>query len=135
MSKFPDRRLIFVLTLWLLVTTSACIIIPTPPHGGVGVITEKAVESLKPESSTRADVLHRLGDPAERLEEDRFFVYRWEKTVAYWDAIGPVASNVIKDVHYLLLEFTQNNRLRRLNFVDGGRLMLDKVLDEWQRVP
>ncbi len=58
------------------IVANGCIpvLIPTPSYG-VRVITEETVESLRPGQSTRADVLHLLGDPVERIEEDQFFVY------------------------------------------------------------
>src|SRR4029077_11967138 len=67
---------------------SGCIIIPTPSHGGVGVITQETIESFEPGKTTRADILLRLGDPAERLKEDRFFVYQWKRIHGYFVAGG-----------------------------------------------
>jgi hypothetical protein len=63
---------------------NGCVLIPVPtPPRGVRVITEDTVESLKPGQSTRADVLHLLGDPLHRREKDRFFVYPWDRTWGY----------------------------------------------------
>ena len=67
---------------------SGCIIIPTPSHGGVGVIAKETIESFEPGKTTRADILLRLGEPAERLEEDRFFVYQWKRIHGYFFAGG-----------------------------------------------
>jgi len=63
--------------------SSGCIIIPTPSHGGVGLITKETIESIEPGKTTRADILLRLGDPAERLEEDRLFKYTWKEIQSY----------------------------------------------------
>jgi len=69
---------------------SGCMIIPTPSHGGVGVITKETIESFEPGKTTRADVLLRLGAPAKRLEkEDRFFVYQWMRKNGYWGIFLP----------------------------------------------
>jgi hypothetical protein len=128
-------RLIPALTVVALTVINGCVIVPIPSYGGVGVITQETVESLKPEKSTRADVLHLLGDPSERIEDDRFFVYRWEKyggavvVILFVDRVfGPFV-----EVHYLVMEFTTDNRLKRLTFIDGGRDLLDKLLDQWTK--
>lgn len=86
MHSLFGKQAITASCLFLLsIATNGCVIlpIPTPPHGGAGVITEESVESLEAGKATRADVLLKLGDPAERLQEDRFFVYRWELTHGY----------------------------------------------------
>ena len=120
-----SERLIVCVGLALISVgaVSGCIIlpVPTPAHSGVGVITEEAVKSLKPEETTRAEVLLLFGAPANRYEEDRFFVYTFERTHGYLlvglayvgGAVGPM-----KKVHYLALEFTLTGRLLRQAFFE-----------------
>jgi outer membrane protein assembly factor BamE (lipoprotein component of BamABCDE complex) len=98
---------------------SGCIIFPTPSHGGERVITKEAIESFEPGTTTRADVLLRLGDPTKRLEEDRFFVYQWKRTHWYWGIfLGNGAGGRFQYSHYLGLEFTPDNRVKRVKEID-----------------
>ncbi len=102
---------------------SGCIIIPTPSHGGDGVITKETFESFEPGKTTRADVLLRLGEPSMWPEEGRFFVYQWMRINGYWAiALSPTggAEGTIRHSCYLGLEFTPDNRVKRV-----------KVLDPW----
>ena len=129
----------------LLIANNGCIIlpIPTPAHGGYGVITEESIATLESEKATRADVLLKLGDPAERLYQDRFFVYEWVQTHGYlfWAVGGgPGAAGDIAPLtgpHFLVVEFLPDNRLKRFKFIDAGffsqpaRKQLDEVINEW----
>jgi outer membrane protein assembly factor BamE (lipoprotein component of BamABCDE complex) len=125
MRMLASERLIVCVGLALMSigAVSGCIIlpVPTPAHSGVGVIPEEAVKSLKPEETTRADVLLMFGAPADRYAEDRFFVYKFERIHGYLlvglayagGAVGP-----LKKVHYLALEFTSTGRLLRQAFFE-----------------
>ena len=125
---------------------SGCIIIPTPSHGGDGVITKGTIESFKPGKTTRADVLLRLGDPYVRLYEDRFFVYEWKRISWYWAiATSPFGDGVGGDFRhssYLGLEFTPDNRVRRVkvldpwfNFFDNQYPKIEKWMAEEHELP
>ena len=96
---------------------SGCILIPTPSVIGYSVITNKTIESLEPGKTTRADVLLKLGEPGERLENDRIFVYHWEQVAGFGIAPGSIT-----DDHYLGLEFGRDNRLKRVKEFSGGWL-------------
>ena len=114
---------------------SGCIIIPTPSHGGVGVITKETIESFEPGTTTRADILLRLGDPAERLEEDHFFVYHWIRTHGYFLAAGGFRGIVapLPATHSLGIEFTPDNRLKRVKVIHPWLPFTEKrsSLEEW----
>ena len=114
---------------------SGCIIIPTPSHGGEGVIAKETIESFEPGKTTRADILLRLGAPVERLEEDRFFLYRWVRLHGYWVAgagytggMGPLYAT-----HYLGIEFTPDSRLKRVKMFEPWLPLTDKhsSAEEW----
>jgi hypothetical protein len=147
-SLFGKQAITASCLFLLLIATSGCVIlpIPTPAHGGAGVITEESVESLEAGKVTRADLLLKLGDPAERLQEDRFFVYRWELTYGYlmWaiSFLGPGAGvgdiNALTGDHFLLVEFLPDNRLRRLKFITPTmfhrtREQVDELIKEWNQ--
>jgi hypothetical protein len=147
-SLFGRRTATASCLFLILVATSGCVIlpIPTPAHGGAGVITEESVASLEAGKVTRADVLLKLGDPAERLQEDRFFVYRWELTHGYlmWaiSFLGPGAGagdiHALTGDHFLLVEFLPGNRLRRLKFISPTmfhrtRDQVDELIKEWSQ--
>jgi outer membrane protein assembly factor BamE (lipoprotein component of BamABCDE complex) len=114
---------------------SGCIIIPTPSHDGVGVITKETIESFEPGKTTRADILLRLGDPAERLEEDRFFVYQWKRIHGYFFAGGGYSgvAAVLLATHSLGIEFTPDNRLKRVKVIHPWLALTEKrsSLEEW----
>jgi outer membrane protein assembly factor BamE (lipoprotein component of BamABCDE complex) len=94
-----------------------CILIPTPSVSGYSVITNKTIESLEPGKTTRADVLLILGEPGERLEDDRIFVYHWEQVAGF----GMVPTSLTND-HYLALEFRPDNRLKLVKEFSGDWL-------------
>ena len=119
---------------------SGCIIIPLPSYGGVGVITKETIESFEPDKTTRADVLLRLGDPTIRREEDRFFLYQWTRKHGFWAAaiptpIGfiPLGGGDFPRSHYLGLEFTPDNRVKRVKVLDPWFSLFDQLprLNKW----
>ena len=141
MNPLRLKRAYFYLVTAVLVPLTAivatgCIpvFIPTPPHG-VRVITEHTVESLKPGQSIRADVLHLLGDPLERSDEDRFFVYGWSSTWAYLWLLWiekRVETYPSVERRGLIIEFSPDNRVRRLQFIkyDDWRDTLERWANE-----
>ena len=63
-----------------------CILLPMPEHGlisGKGGVAEETLAALRSDRATRADVLLRLGEPSERREDDRVFVYGWKVKWGY----------------------------------------------------
>lgn len=112
------RLVLLVLTGVVL---SGCILIPTPSVAGYRVIPDKTIESLEPGKTTRADVLLKLGEPGERLEDDRIFVYHWEQ-VAGFGMIPTALGGSITNDYYLGLEFGPDNRLKRVKEFSEGWL-------------
>jgi len=103
-----------VLLVFTAVGLGGCILIPTPTVSGYSVITDKTIESFEPGKTTRADVLLKLGEPGERLEDDRVFVYHWEQVAGF--GIAPTS---LTNDHYLALEFGPDNRLKRVKEFSG----------------
>lgn len=108
------RMVLLVLTG---VGLGGCILIPTPSVSGYSVITDKTIESLELGKTTRADVLLKLGEPGERLEDDRIFVYHWEQVAGF----GIVPTALTND-HYLALEFGPDKRLKLVKEFSGDWL-------------
>jgi outer membrane protein assembly factor BamE (lipoprotein component of BamABCDE complex) len=94
------------------------ILIPTPSIVGYSEITNKTIESLEPGKTTRADVLLKLGEPGERLKNDRIFVYYW-KQVAGFGMIPTALGASFTNDHYLAFEFGPDNRLKRVKELSG----------------
>src|SRR5262245_16576045 len=114
---------------------SGCLIIPTPTHGGVGVIPEETIGSFELGTTTRADVLLRVGDPAKRLQGDRSCVYEWERIHAYPIAYALFGGAVvdINRPHYRGLEFTPEDRVKRVKTLAPSFVFFDQYskLEEW----
>ncbi len=132
------RILVNTLVITMAVISS-CVYIPTPEHlllSERAVISNKAIKSLEPGKTTRAEVLLLFGDPTSRYDQDRFFVYSWRLIHGYfiW-AIAPGAGDVLPttNLHYLCFEFTTDNLLRRFKHFKGGSLFDDPTerMNEW----
>jgi hypothetical protein len=100
---------------------SGCFLIPTPSVVGYSEIANRTIESLAPGRTTRADVLMKLGEPGERLEDDRIFVYHWEQVAGFGMVPTALGATITND-HYLALEFGPDNRLKRVKEFSGDWL-------------
>lgn len=117
----------------VIILFAGCLIIPTPEHGG-SVITEDTINRFQKEKTTRAEVLLLLGDPVERRLEDRYFVYIWQRVAGYW-FVGAYTTGVggeIPRTHYLCIEFTKDNRIKRFTHLRGiSKDNARKQLEQW----
>lgn len=138
MIRFMTRmgnRLAIRCRLGLLILLSAmaadgCIIIPTPPHGGYGVITSESIQFLEPGKTARSEVLLRFGNP-NQLGDNRFFAYRWRRTVALVGIYGGGGDEIQSD-HYLALEFGSDHRLKRFKLIEPWLFQNPETqLKEW----
>jgi len=122
MNKFGWAAALTKRTMYLvaLAAIAGCVIVPTPGTVYEGsrraVIAEDVIVSLKPSDTTREDVLLRLGDPTERVEGDRFFIYQWTTgdILVVIFLPGAVVGGSIPTNHLLSLEFSPSNRLIRV---------------------
>ena len=113
----------------------ACIIIPTPQHyvGGRFDIDYVTIDSVKPGTTSKEDVLLRLGEPDLVVKNERVLGYRWQKAQAYLFAGGPGAGAgaPIMTTYLLLLEFNEKDVLLRAELKSKlltTRSSLDEVL-------
>jgi len=98
-----------------------CALLPTPTVVGYSEIPSKTIESFEPGKTTRAEVLLKLGEPGERSENDRVFVYHWQQ-VAGFSMVPTSLGGTVTNDHYLGFEFGPNNRLKRVKEFSGDWL-------------
>lgn len=109
----------------ILAVLSGCVV-PTPNALDVqsprANISETQFVDFKPTSTRRADVLLRLGNPTDRIDDDRFFVYDWRTIDVIWlfcyqNCIGgPIA----RTANLLVFEFDAANRLVEMRRIEAG---------------
>jgi outer membrane protein assembly factor BamE (lipoprotein component of BamABCDE complex) len=96
-------------------------VIPVPVESVSNEVTEQSVAAIKPETSTRADVLLLLGDPTLRGERDGHFVYSWRQT--HGGAIVafpyPIATGVGMSCHCLVVRFAPNGVVAKVRVFHG----------------
>jgi outer membrane protein assembly factor BamE (lipoprotein component of BamABCDE complex) len=101
----------------LILFASACMVIPTPEHriaGRVPCDDEKTSFMMK-ETTSKEEVLLKLGEPDLVLNQERIFVYRWEMVAAYFivGGYGAGAAGPIQRPHFLIIEFNDRNFVSR----------------------
>ena len=106
-----------LLTLLLILFSSACMVIPTPEHriaGRVPCDEEKTTFIVK-ETTSKEEVLLKLGEPDLVLNQETIFVYRWEMVAAYFvvGGYGAGAMGPIQRPHFLIIEFNDRNIISR----------------------
>lgn len=106
-----------LITLLLILFFSACMVIPTPEHriaGRVPCDDEKTTFIVK-ETTSKEEVLLKLGEPDLVLNQERIFVYRWEMVAAYFivGGYGGGAAGPIQRPHFLIIEFNDRNIVNR----------------------
>ena len=104
-------------SLLLILFSAACMIIPTPEHriaGRVPCDEEKTTFIMK-ETTSKEEVLLKLGEPDLVLNQERIFVYRWEMVAAYFfvGGYGAGAMGPISRPHFLIIEFDDKNIISR----------------------
>lgn len=142
-------RLILVTALVItMAAISGCAYIPTPEHSeefgflgqpagmsGQVMISKDTINLLKPGKTTRTEVLLKFGNPTQRFQQDRFFVYSWERISGYflWSfGMCTGGCEPTFKTHSLCLEFTQDNLLRRFKHLKAGLFKnMDELMSEW----
>lgn len=119
------------------VALGGCLIIPTPEHGlisGKGAVDAETLDAFRTGRTTRAEVLLRLGEPAERRGDDRVFVYAWEVACG-WFAAGAGYAGVagpIPKQKYAAIRFDDAGVASDVIVAEGSWLRsATKVLDQW----
>jgi len=138
-----NKLIIGIFFLLAGISLSGCVIIPTPAHGGKGVVSAEVVQSFILGKTTRAEVLLQLGSPNYRFDQDRFIAYDWTQIVGYWGAGGQGGGDAggIKDYRILCMEFSQDNRLKKYKFFSqrwfkgAAELMYEWIQEQKQNEP
>jgi outer membrane protein assembly factor BamE (lipoprotein component of BamABCDE complex) len=86
----PRGRRLRAAGLVAIAGLAGCLIVPLPEHDllfGKGAVDVETLDAFRAGRTTRADVLLRLGEPAERRGNDRVFVYGWSVACG-WIVVG-----------------------------------------------
>jgi hypothetical protein len=95
------------------------------------------IDSLEPGKTTREDVLLMFGDPGERLDDDEYFCYRWERAQGTVLVYGGEGSNIGKE-HFFCAQFSPDNVLIRKQHIEAfmfgdARAKRDEILNVWEQ--
>lgn len=123
MVAVNDMRSLMLLTVVIgALLLSGCLPVPTLPHALSVVPDKDACEALVIGEATRADVLLLMGDPHYRLDDDRFFMYKWTVSYGYVIVGGYMQACPIPVTapHYYCLEFGPDSRLVRREHLIGA---------------
>ena len=113
------HRARLILLLYLIIITTSCIYIPTPDSGPT--VPEEISCTFIPGETTEEDVLLKLGNPDQRLYNDRYFIYHKETLAGIlFLPGGGMAANT--DLNYFCVEFNPDHILKRYKFFDQGVL-------------
>jgi len=152
LKQFLGIGLVFrnsVLALALAAAMGGCalttIAIPTPEHGE-GFSEAQVHEQLASGQFTREDVLLAFGPPLRHMEEDRYFIYRWDRTHWSWVKfifIYPIpgtSRGFAYAPHYLAMEFNLNGELLRYKYfarwtAPSDDEFFEKIFPEWANEP
>jgi outer membrane protein assembly factor BamE (lipoprotein component of BamABCDE complex) len=107
------KRLIAI----LLVLLQGCLIIPTPPYRSSGrvFITPDMIDFIRTGSTSRAQVLLKLGEPDGVALNEKVFVYGWSVTKA-WVAVGNGGGELTQS-QYFLVAFNKDNTVRKTEII------------------
>jgi len=106
---------------------TSCVVLPIPTTESKVLagkpVREEQLSFLKPNITTKQDVIERLGNPNVIWEDVRVFAYNWDmrQGILFW-AVGAYYSGGMgtEDIpkHYaLLIQFDEQDRVQRF---DGG---------------
>ena len=132
-----------VMVLGLAAAMEGCIILPIPTlEHGQGLSEGQVHERLAGSQFTRVDVLLTFGPPTWRKEQDRYFVYRWDRSHWSWVYILWLIfavtgeGDAVYHPHRLAIEFNANGELRRYKYfarwiAPDDDEFFDEIFPEW----
>lgn len=100
---------------------TGCLVIPVDytEYGSRGNVTEKTAATLQPGTTTKEEILLRLGEPDWKSPEDRQIGYAWSKVKAVWFVGGyySAAGGEISQGSELRLSFDADDKLVSVDVV------------------
>jgi hypothetical protein len=139
-------RIFVPLLLCAMISQIGCIMVPIPTQEGKVLagkpVAEEQLLFLSPDTTTKEEVLERLGSPDVIWEEAHLFAYNWvmRQGILFW-AVGAGNSGAagawdIPKRYMLLIQFDDQDRVRRFDrAVWPLRKSYGDFLKEWIRNP
>lgn len=126
MKRFPLDLPALILLISLLIMAGGCIIIPIPHEASAspvsrGIVHDHDTAFAHHGSTTREEVILRLGQPDLAWRHEQVLLYGWsESTLGVFIAVaapGGGAADYIEDYkpRYLIMEFDSAGRFQRLD--------------------
>lgn len=108
-----------------------CVVIPTLEHYSHGFdtrgsIDENILQFIRADTTTKEEILLKLGEPEFTWQDERKFLYHWTMVRGYiaWAIgggyTGSVGIHQIPRDYLLLVEFDENNIIKRYEIKSGG---------------
>lgn len=120
--------------LALALATQAGCVIPGARTPSAGYVEGAMIASVKASSMDRAEILMTLGNPNDRLLDDRVFGYRWSEllVVVLVPAGYQVGGFGIDDKRVLMIEFAADGRCRRADVLHAmTQGALERAIKRW----
>ena len=89
LHRHLGKVLAYTFLLASAVTLSGCPFFLPTPGATARAPSHEVVLRIEPSVTTRTDILMTLGEPDDRVEDDRYFVYNWSETRAVIGVIIP----------------------------------------------
>jgi outer membrane protein assembly factor BamE (lipoprotein component of BamABCDE complex) len=124
---------------FLLLLLQACIIVPVPAHRENGriFIQPEMIAFVKPDSTTREQVLLQLGDPDGVLMEQKIFYYKWFASKGYMMHQGGAGS--MRFEQFFLIGFNDDDTVHKLEIfkrnIDKSKKPIEQFATEWYNIP
>jgi len=117
------KKLSFAVCTFLYSLCVGCIPIPTATHtpkelNTRGEIDAKALEFMRVGSTSREEVLLKLGEPDAVRKDERYFLYRWVTVHGYIAAYGGGGEYIGKKRYDLLIEFDDKGVVKRYGDIE-----------------
>lgn len=107
----------------LILALSACIMLPIPTYDikvlSGKPVTDEQLSFLKPLTTTKQDVIEKIGNPDIIWEDARIFVYPWDmrQGILFWATgggyTGAAGALDIPKHHVLLIQFDEQDIVQR----------------------
>jgi len=121
-TKSRRRKDIFLLSrlfwvLWPLLILHACLPVPM---SGRDRFTEKDTFNIRPEVTSKSQVINCLGEPDIFWETERIYVYKWDRLQAVVIGFipagytGQIFALPLEEQKALLIQFNENDRVKRI---------------------